>query len=773
MTSPITEATSDDWLRYRPDEGRYDEALDSDGSPRSAWVPLIRAIAASGVGVLSERQRQADRLLDAEGAGHLVHDMALDSERATWDEDARPWRLDPVPLVLEGSEFADLAAGVAQRLRVLEALVRDAYGERNLVARGVVPGAVLHGSPRYQLGAYSIEPPSGRHIVTYAVDLVRLADGSWRVVQDLTDAPAGLGYTLLDRSVMARLFPDTFRQYGVASISDHTARLRQALAAQAPADRPSPRTVLFSGGLGHTYYIEHSYLAVQLGFHLAEGADLVVRSGRLWLRALGGLEPVDVVLRRLEDSSLDPLESPLAAGGGVPGIALAARRGGVALANAYGSGLAEDRSLWPFLAGVADSVSGERLHLESLDPDGPLPPLASTPQYRAQSMVPGVTVLRLYAVAGPDGVHVLPGGSGRVLAPGDKPHQPTARLVKDVWVVGLGRAAVDVAPRSSIPQVDFSASIPTRAADALYWMGRAAERAEVGARTARVLGVQLDQDPGLATTGLGDWGLGALALLRACQSRPFPVDDDNGVPMGVRLGGELAATTQVVAAQIGAMLQEAVTVREFLSVTTGRVLGRLARVRNDIAGQDVAVDDLDGVLVDLAALAGLVNESTVRGPAWRFLDLGRRIERALAVLGAVEAALGLAVEPLALQPLADAVLAANDSLVAYRRRHRSDVELDAVVDLLIHDDANPRSLAFQLDRLREHVAALSWGAGAELVDRASSALLGFDIGRVAGGRRLGVDQLVVDARGPLLDLGAEIVARWFADPVDPHAMGGW
>jgi uncharacterized circularly permuted ATP-grasp superfamily protein/uncharacterized alpha-E superfamily protein len=769
----MTDASSDLPLRYQPDPGRYDEALDIDGTPRAAWVPLINAVAASGIGVLSERQRQADRLLDAEGAGHLVHDMALDSERAVWDEDSRPWRLDPIPLVLDGGEFAELAAGVAQRMRLLEAIVRDAYGPRDLVVRGLVPGTALHGSPRYQLGAQGIDPPSGQHIVTYAVDLVRLADGSWRVVQDLTDAPAGLGYTLLDRSVMARLFPDTFRQYGVASIGDHTVRLRQALAAQAPAGRTSPRTVLFTGGLGHAYYIEHSYLAVQLGFHLAEGADLVVRSGRLWLRALGGLEPVDVVLRRLEDASLDPLDVPSAVGSGVPAISLAARRGGVAIANAYGSGLAEERALWPFHERVAQEVFGERLLLEAIDPEGPLPPLASTPQYRAQSLVPGVTVLRLHAVAGPDGVHVLPGGSGRVLAAGDMPHLPTARVVKDVWVVGLGRSNVLVSAPKAMPQVDFSASIPTRSADALYWMGRAAERAEVAARTARVLGVQLDQDPGLATLGSGGWGQGALAILRASQARPFPLDDTSGTPMNELLAAELELTNQVVASQLGALLQEAVTVREFLSVTTGRVLGRLARSRTDIAGSDVAVDDLDGVLVDLAALAGLTTESTVRGPAWRFLDLGRRLERSLAVLGSVEAALGLAVEPLCLQPLADAVLAANDSLVAYRRRHRSDVELDAVVDLLVHDDANPRSLAFQLDRLREHTAALTWSDGSELVERASRALLETGDGRLSGGRRLGIDQMVLSTRGPLLDLGAQVVARWFADPVDPHSMGGW
>jgi len=213
-------------------------------------------------------------------------------------------------------------------------------------------------------------------------------------------------------------------------------------------------------------------------------------------------------------------------------------------------------------------------------------------------------------------------------------------------------------------------------------------------------------------------------------------------------------------------------VREYLSTDTGRVLGRLARLRSALEGVDPQTDDLDTVLIDLAALAGLATESTVRGPSWRFLDLGRRLERSLAVCGAVEAALGAHVDPLTFQPLAEAVLSANESLVAYRRRYRSDVDLDAVVDLLVHDDTNPRSLAYQLDRLREHVAALAWTDGVDLVQDASLASLAAIDGAVAGGRRLAVDALILAVRAPLLRLSDAIALRWFADPVNPMVVNG-
>ncbi len=184
------------------------------------------------------------------------------------------------------------------------------------------------------------------------------------------------------------------------------------------------------------------------------------------------------------------------------------------------------------------------------------------------------------------------------------------------------------------------------------------------------------------------------------------------------------------------------------------------------------VDSLDGVLVELAALSGLATESTVRGPAWRFYDIGRRLERAIAVLGSLEAGLGPAVDPDALQPAAESVLAANESLVAYRRRYRSDMTLDAVADLLAADDTNPRGVTFQIDRLREHMASLGWSEGMVLVERAGRGALGSVDSVVARGRRLSIDALVLAVRGPLLELGTAVGSRWFADPVNPTVIGG-
>jgi uncharacterized alpha-E superfamily protein len=308
-------------------------------------------------------------------------------------------------------------------------------------------------------------------------------------------------------------------------------------------------------------------------------------------------------------------------------------------------------------------------------------------------------------------------------------------------------------------------------ADSLYWLGRAAERAEVATRTARVVAVQLQQDPLLVDTADGAWLRGAVALLRAAQGAPSAVAA--GETSDDLLSNELVQAARAVQSQLAALVQEATSVREYLSTTTGRVLQRISSLHSALTDSaHVRVDDLDTLLVDLAALSGLAMESTVRGPAWRFLDLGRRLERALAVLGAVEASLGAATSTIALQPLAESALAANESLVAFRRRYRSDVELSAVLDLLLRDDANPRAVVYQLDRLAEHMNGLGWCAGSELVQQARAAAFVAVDDTVVNDRRVALDGLVVGVRGPLLELSQAVQQRWFADPVNPTVMRG-
>ncbi|MDH4145987.1 MAG: circularly permuted type 2 ATP-grasp protein, partial [Acidimicrobiia bacterium] len=589
-------------------------------------------------------------------------------------------------------------------------------------------------------------------------------DGGWSVVQDRTDVPGGLGYALLNRSVLARSAEREVRSVRVASLAEFLVDVRRAVTSTSSAT--SPRVVVFTGGIDHRAYVEHSYLALRLGFNLAEGDDLVARAGKIWLRVTDGLEPVDVLYRRLEGNVADPLD-PAAGGGfaGVPALAIAARQQGVALTNALGAELAEERALWPFVDGMA-------AHLEVGPPALPplrarLDELAVEPCFDGDGLSEAAVVVRLHAVVGPDGVRVLPGGSGRVLKAGDRPERPTAAIAKDVWVDR--RAAVPALPLR-LPQVDLSASLPTRTAAALYEIARGVERAERCARAARVVLTQRDEDPGLMDAP--GWTQGVVQLLVAAAASG---DGEASTAVAGDVEDQLELTGASCAAQLGLALAEAQVVRGYLSVSTGRVLARLADGRETLLGGPPTPDQLDGVLADLAAMAGLWAESTMRGPAWRFGELGRRLERALGVVATVEAALpasrsdqlGGSVDPMAdgvANALLEALLGLNESLVAYRRRHRSDVEAGAVAALLLTDVTNPRGLAFQLDSLRRHAIELGWDQGATLV-AATEQVIDSRVDEPA--------KLLLAAGVSLSELDRATFGRWFAAPVHPRPSGRW
>jgi uncharacterized circularly permuted ATP-grasp superfamily protein/uncharacterized alpha-E superfamily protein len=708
---------------------------------------------------LADRQARADRLLMADGAGHLVHDLPVRADGRSAAVTSRPWRLDPIPVVIDAATFRWLSLAIAERMAALEAVVGDLYGDRSLVADRVVPAEVLASTVRYRVDSVGARPR--RWLTSYAVDVALGVDGAWYIVADLTDVPNGIGYALLDRSVMSRVLPDAMANADVASLARYPPAVRRALAAASPV--ASPRTVVFSAGLDHPSYVDHSYLAVQLGLNLVEGADLVVRQRRVWLRTLDGLEPVDVLARQLDDAMVDPLAVAAKGAVGVPGLLQAIRAGGVVLANAHGSGVLEAAGVREVLADAIEHVHPTEQALGVLPAGVELATSPMVPGSLADGATEAPVVIRLFAVRDGETVSVLPGGSGRVLAPGDDPSLPTACTAKDVWVLGQTVAPV-VGVR--LPQVDFGRSVPTRAADALYWMNRAAERAEAAARAMRVIGSRLEQDPGLLSMDGGDWTNRMIRVASGLRRAPRWVPNADAAT----LQRELSLLGDAVAVEIGALLTAATTVREFLSVTTGRVLSHLAELRTSLQQHVTMVDDLDAMLADFAALAGLWRESTVRGPAWRIGDVGRRLERALVVLDLLDGVFDPSPAHVdesddVVASVLEVLLASTESLVAYRRRHRSDIEIGSALDLVIHDESNPRSLAASLATLREHTANGETSLGDQFAAQAAAAMA------------LPSAEMVPRLRQLVVGAGAAVVGRWFSTPVYPIVMrptgGGW
>jgi uncharacterized circularly permuted ATP-grasp superfamily protein/uncharacterized alpha-E superfamily protein len=700
---------------------------------------------------LRRRQALIDRLLATEGAGHVVHDLPLRSDGRAVSLASRPWRLDPEPYVIAEADFALLERAITSRVEASEAILADLYGERRLVAERVVAPERLWATPHYRMSAVGSRPV--RWLTSYAVDVVRDASGRWHAVQELTDAPPGLGYALMNRAALDRV--DGHRDRPVPRpLAPSLVALRRGLADTTAVY--GPRVVTFTGGIDHSSYIEHSYLATQLGFNLVEGADLVVRQRRLWLRTLAGLEPIDVLHRRLEDDLVDPLEVNAIGAVGVPSVLLCVQAGNLAVANAHGSGLIEEPMLAARWDDAAERLTGRRPELAlpadlagtaSAGIDAVIGTRAErVPRLSEDGVVEGPVVLRMHAVATDDGIVVVPGGAGRMLADADDPRTPTPCVAKDVWVLGPPAPLVVAAPTA--PQVDFISSVPTRAADSLYWLGRAAERAEALARTLRVvIPSAVDEGP---TAGL------LVELLASVRLDPA---DPDAPPADA-----IAAAGTELAGHVGAVLAEASSVREFLSTTTGRVLGAMVEVRATLQRKPPDTDAVDELLLQLSAFAGLWNESVVRGPAWFYGDYARRYERAVTTLSTVAFALRAAGdEGLDADHRAQAlefVLAANDSLVAYRRRHRSDVALDDVISLLVADDRNPRAVAASLVALQHDAAQIGWAPGRAGLDTVLDDLLA-DIGHDS----------VLEAIARLHALAGSLTTTRLAVPPNPFPMG--
>lgn len=756
---------------------------------------------------LARRQFDADRVLTFEGAGHIVHDLPARADGRTVSLASRPWRLDPIPYVLDSGEFEMLRAGVVARMQMFERIIADLYGARRLLADRVVDSEALWSSSRYRVAAIGDRAPK-RWLTSYSVDVMRDIEGVWHVVADRTDAPSGVGYALLDRVVSTRVHRDITTRVrgsdGLQRLDPFVDRLRDGLADLSGV--ASPRIVVMSGGVDHPSFVEQSFLATQLGLNLAEGADLVVRQRKLWLRSLAGFEPIDVLFRRLEDDRIDPMEVNTEGGAGVPGLLLATSSGGVRLANTHGSGVIEDPELaddWDAAGHWLDETPsrvGPRTLLRHLSAER----RASMqwelqPTYDGSEVVHRPVVMRMHLVATDQGIEVLPGSNARVLAMNDDPLMPTLARAKDMWVLGASDR-VRIGRRRPLPQVDLVASVPTRAAEALFWAGRALERTELVARTLRVV---LDRTGGTADTELAErWVgpaigmLGHVAGLDVVQSSAATVHGTAAFVPTASLASAATALTK----QLGSLLAEVSSVREFFSVTAGRLFARLADQRRDISalvtatvirangapsptvgGIDASLAAdleaglldsglLDSVLIDLASLTGLWNESMMRGPAWRIGEIGRRLERAFGVIdvlrGAVEWSEMTELDDDA-QRLIEIVLATNESLVAYRRRYRSDVEFGPAVELVAADASNPRSAAFAISAVQMEAERLGWSDGEKLAGELADELQRARLQTPTATTRA-LDHLYAGCDR----LARDVVGRYLASPVDPHTMGG-
>lgn len=760
---------------YRPAAGRYDALFDGAGKPRPGWAPLLKEIAALDATEHARRVTAARRLIRENGVTYNVYDEA--------GGEARPWELDLVPYIIDAKEWARLEAGLIQRARLADAILADVYGPRRLHALGLLPPHLVEGHPQFLRPLMGATPPSGVRVHLYAVDLARAPDGRWTVLAERADAPAGAGYALENRIVISQAFPELFRDMKVRRVAQFFAAFREAVLGLSPQSQP--RGVLLSPGPYNEAYFEHAYLARYLGLALVEGDDLAVREGGVFLKTLAGLEPIDVIVRRVDSDFADPIEFRSDSQLGVPGLAEAARAGKVVIANALGGGLVGSPGMAAVLPTLCRALFGEELLLNAEtalwcgnpthrraalgEPDRyvfrdafdtrPLYakgstarfwrdlseagrdrlvdllhrrgatlvaqevlPLGTAPILEEGRLQPRTAALRAFVAWTPQGYVVMPGGLTRV-APDDANRAVTMQsggASKDTWVLGEGPADDFSLLRSvgeALPIRRQADEAPSRAMDNLFWLGRYTERAEQLVRVLRAVLRRLGDDVNLSA-GATAAGLARRLLVPQAQVSETAATDAASANV-TRLVDELMAAifsrrrSFGLQRLLGSVQRTGWAVRDRLSLDTWRSIlsftGGEGLPQPDLdGGQEPDPVDaqsyLDGLIRRTAALSGLAAENTTRGRNYLFLELGRRVERAANLAWLLRQVLVTAEGDEV--PELQLLLEIADSGMTYRYRYFGVFQPAPVIDLLLLDEANPRSVAFQVETLQAHVAQL-------------------------------------------------------------------
>jgi uncharacterized circularly permuted ATP-grasp superfamily protein/uncharacterized alpha-E superfamily protein len=753
--------------KYASPEGYWDEALLPSGYPRRQYRKLFVEIGRLGFPQLSRRWQRGQQLIQSQGVTYHRANAPEGTEHT--------WPMDPIPLVIDEKEWASIETAVIQRATLLNAILSDVYGPQRLLHRRLVPSALVFANPHFLRPCAGIAPVGGVHLQSYAVDIARSPDGRWWVVADRTQAPSGMGYTLQNRLVSARTLPGVFDQAQVRQLARFFDTKRDALLALAATQRTNPTVALLTPGPHNETYYEHSFLAGQWGFTLVEGADLMVVDRRVFMKTLGGLKPVDLILRRLDDSFCDPLEFRGDSLLGIPGLADAARSGSVAIDNALGSGMVETAAHMAFLPGLCRALLNEELampsvatwwcgheeprryvieHLNDVVIKSSFPrhgrypefpesmteaqredlvrriqaqpeefvaqervALSTVPVRTEQGLAPRHIMLRVYAAWDGSGYTVLPGGLTRVSTE-DSSFIVSMQLgggSKDTWVLGESDEARTARRQLSLP-VSLQGTrrdLPSRVADNLFWLGRYSERVEAKVRFVRALLPALsgEEDYGRAIT--------LETAVRLLAGLTYLPPETRSASIGEQRWQVQRTLTEMVydSSQMSSlrwnlkeMRRTAWHLKERLSADTWRVLQQIETHFSGFvpAGADARVaagtDLLDNVVVSLSAFAGLLMENTTRGYGWRFLEIGRRLERALQSAELLRSSFASA--PTDLEPFLQVLLQIADSSITYRTRYPTVLQADLVLEVLLPDESNPRAVGFQLAALFHQISRL-------------------------------------------------------------------
>ncbi len=671
------------------------------------------------------------------------------------------WQLDPIPLLMPPQEWQHICDGIRQRIRLLSRVLEDINGPQSLMTGGVIRSTELLGHPDYLRERFTL-PASEQGLFLVAMDIGRDSQGQYQIIQDHCQFPRGLGLLLENRIIARRVMSEEFAECGVYRVADFFKQLRQAITDSTPSH--DPRVVILISGPDDIYYSEQAYLATYMGYTLVRSADLTVRKGKVWLKALDGLKPVDVILRWIEDRYLDSLEQSEYSDQGVVGLLQAVRLGNVKLLNPFGNALLQIPAIKNNLAAIAQQMLGESLILsepttlacDQLSPaqwpehelrshhdrhfrlDGHrhqaqigellAQPSAQSdyyfwrkvdlqqlPFWHNRSLEVQPVLFRCFALYHKGRVEILPSALCSSIANGGNQVR-----IKDTWVQASHQlespVPVQQQLRSRKKMADLAlleGLIPSRTAENLYWLGCGLERCENLTRLLRLfidrkseLAMYPDERNRLSVTELGK-GIfhNQLVYPYASEASAETTPPGNKAIMlqalqSTNMAGSLYnGLTMVISC--------AMQVRELLSYDSLRIIEnleieqrRLTKL-NEATATHISQSIMDRVISHLMAFNGSIFDTMSVSNGSFMIEMGRRIERCTQLVAMIETLLTQVQPDIEQFDLLEAVLIAQVSAVTHCRRYRMHQSVATCLELLLLDAQYPRSLMYQVEKLRQ------------------------------------------------------------------------
>ncbi|MBV8552533.1 MAG: circularly permuted type 2 ATP-grasp protein [Acidobacteriaceae bacterium] len=357
--SPIAEQSIPGPFAHYELGGAYDEMFRASGRPRSHYRALYSRLLNLPAEELRRCKQEADLSFFNQGITFTVYGRAEGTERI--------FPHDLLPRIIPSNEWETIERGLTQRITALNAFLKDLYHERKILNDGVIPGGVIYTCKHFRRQMRGVKVPRDVYVSVCGTDLIRLPDGTFVVLEDNLRVPSGVSYMLTSRKAMKQIFPLTFRKYGVRPIEHYSQALLSTLRSLAPEGRSTATIVLLTPGVYNSAYFEHAYLARQMGIELVEGRDLVVHENIVYMRTTSGLKRVDVIYRRVDDDFLDPLAFRPDSSLGAAGLFNAYRAGNVVLANALGTGVADDKAIYAYVPKIIKYYLGEDAILKNVE----------------------------------------------------------------------------------------------------------------------------------------------------------------------------------------------------------------------------------------------------------------------------------------------------------------------------------------------------------------------------------------------------------------------